>query len=241
MPAPTSRSTISRISRSCSWAERPSALRSATDASSCSCRPETRIMKNSSRFEWKIARNLTRSKSGQARTQRFFENPAIEREPGDLAIEIERTVVQPVFRRLTPTDVMDFAHTVETSREGTIGRLSECKVGPALRRKFCLRKALRGLRRRHRYGVLEPEGEPPHRGVLEPAWPLRQRTPTLHFLLTTSTEASSGSLSRPRARREPRRSPRPGAAGRRREPCAGEPRDAGSSPSGDGHSVTPSL
>ena len=31
MAAPTSRSTISRISRSCSWAERPSALRSVTD------------------------------------------------------------------------------------------------------------------------------------------------------------------------------------------------------------------
>ena len=66
------------------------------------------------------------------RTQRFFENPAIEREPGDLAIEVEGTVVEPVVRCLTPTDVMDFAHTVETSREGTIGRPSECKVGPVL-------------------------------------------------------------------------------------------------------------
>ena len=36
-----------------------------TAASSCSCRPETRIMKNSSRFDEKIARNFRRSSSGQ--------------------------------------------------------------------------------------------------------------------------------------------------------------------------------
>ncbi len=63
--SPASRSTISRIRRSCSGAESPSALRSVTDASSCSCSPETRIMKNSSRLEWKIARNFNRSSSGQ--------------------------------------------------------------------------------------------------------------------------------------------------------------------------------
>jgi hypothetical protein len=59
-----SRRTISRTIRSCSAGESPSALRSATDASICSCRPETRIMKNSSRFEWKMARNFIRSSSG---------------------------------------------------------------------------------------------------------------------------------------------------------------------------------
>ena len=63
--SPASRCTISRIMRSCSGADRPSALRSVTEASSCSCRPETRIMKNSSRFEWKIARNFRRSSRGQ--------------------------------------------------------------------------------------------------------------------------------------------------------------------------------
>ena len=33
--------------------------------SSCSCRPATRIMKNSSRFEAQMARNLSRSRRGQ--------------------------------------------------------------------------------------------------------------------------------------------------------------------------------
>ena len=49
---------------SCSRGLSPSALVSTTAASSCSCRPDTRIMKNSSRFEPKMARNFTRSSSG---------------------------------------------------------------------------------------------------------------------------------------------------------------------------------
>ncbi len=45
-----------------------------------------------------------------ARIERLFEHAAVERQPGNLAIEVERMVFEPVVRRLAPTDVMDFAH-----------------------------------------------------------------------------------------------------------------------------------
>jgi hypothetical protein len=44
-------------------------------------------MKNSSRFELKMARNFTRSSRGDAGILGLFEDPAIELEPGELAID----------------------------------------------------------------------------------------------------------------------------------------------------------
>ena len=47
----------------------------------------TRTMKNSSRFELKMARNFTRSSSGTRRVLRLLEHAAVELEPGQLAID----------------------------------------------------------------------------------------------------------------------------------------------------------
>ena len=48
----------------CCWGVRPSTVNSGTPAAVCSFKPPMRFMKNSSRFEPTIARNLTRSRSG---------------------------------------------------------------------------------------------------------------------------------------------------------------------------------
>jgi hypothetical protein len=56
--------TRSRIASIVSDGVRPSSLGLVMPASTWSCRPATRIMKNSSRFDAKIAANFTRSSSG---------------------------------------------------------------------------------------------------------------------------------------------------------------------------------
>ena len=61
------------------------------------------------------------------RIEGLLEDAAIEGEPGNLAVEVERMVFEPVVRRLTPTDVMDFAHEVETKRQGTTGARARCE------------------------------------------------------------------------------------------------------------------
>ena len=98
MASSASRSHDLADQRSCSGADRPSALRSVTDGLELLVRPETRIMKNSSRFEWKIARNFSRSRSGHA-VEGLLEDAPVEGEPGELAVEVEGVVLQPVVRR----------------------------------------------------------------------------------------------------------------------------------------------
>ena len=61
-------------------------------AADCCLRPATRTWKNSSRLLLKIARNLSRSSSGVAVVEGFVEDPAIELEPGQLAIQVETGV-----------------------------------------------------------------------------------------------------------------------------------------------------
>jgi hypothetical protein len=58
-----------------------------TSAATCSFRPATRTWKNSSRLDWKMARNLARSSSG-ARVLGQGEHPLVELQPGQLAVEV---------------------------------------------------------------------------------------------------------------------------------------------------------
>ena len=51
-------------------------------------------MKNSSRFEPTMARNLTRSSSGSIFGDRLIEHALVELEPAQLAVGVERRVVK---------------------------------------------------------------------------------------------------------------------------------------------------
>ena len=57
-------------------------------------RPPTRTMKNSSRLELKMARNLSRSRSGTLAILGLLQHPAIEFEPAQLAVEIQGWIVE---------------------------------------------------------------------------------------------------------------------------------------------------
>ena len=61
----TRRRTALPIRSSCSRAVSPSGPGPSSPCSSSVCSPATRIMKNSSRLLWKMAKNFTRSSSGQ--------------------------------------------------------------------------------------------------------------------------------------------------------------------------------
>ena len=78
---------------------RPGALL-RTPAASCSCRPETRTWKNSSRLELKIARNFARSSSGSDGVLGEREHASVEVEPGQLAVEVARVLDEREIRRL---------------------------------------------------------------------------------------------------------------------------------------------
>ena len=54
----------------------------------------TRTMKNSSRFELTMERNFTRSSSLLLGSLRFFENASLKFEQAELAIHVERRIVQ---------------------------------------------------------------------------------------------------------------------------------------------------
>ena len=71
----------------------------ARPAASCSCRPDTRTWKNSSRFELKIARNFARSSSGSVGVLGEREHPRVEVEPRELAVEVARVVEGGSIRR----------------------------------------------------------------------------------------------------------------------------------------------
>ena len=73
---------------------RPSAPRSLRPASTWSCSPATRIMKNSSRFDVKIAANFTRSSSGTFGVLGELQHAVVEVQPGELAVEVERGVLE---------------------------------------------------------------------------------------------------------------------------------------------------
>ena len=74
---------------------RTSRRRSASvPASTWSWRLATRTMKNSSRFDSQIATNLTRSSSGTERILGELEDPVVEIEPGELAVEVEVRVLE---------------------------------------------------------------------------------------------------------------------------------------------------
>ena len=64
----------------------PLAARTAIPASMRRLRPATRTMKNSSRLEAKIARNLARSSSGQGLVLGELQDAIVERQPGELAV-----------------------------------------------------------------------------------------------------------------------------------------------------------
>ncbi len=51
-------------------------------------RPATRTMKNSSRFDAKMARKFARSSTGKRRILGQLEHPLVERQPAELAIEV---------------------------------------------------------------------------------------------------------------------------------------------------------
>ena len=68
----------------------PSGVSSLSCAATCWRRPATRTWKNSSRLDAKMERNFTRSSSGVRGSQRLVEHPAVELEPGQLAIDVER-------------------------------------------------------------------------------------------------------------------------------------------------------
>ena len=76
--ASTWRRVIWAMRDSCSRGFSPSGLFSTTAASSCSCSPDTRIMKNSSRLEWKMARNFSRSSSGQCGSSASFRTRSLK-------------------------------------------------------------------------------------------------------------------------------------------------------------------
>ena len=78
---PAARARSSRPA--CAWRRRC--------AASCS-RPETRIMKNSSRLLAAMARKRTRSSSGVRSSKRLGEHPVVEVEPGELAVGVEASV-----------------------------------------------------------------------------------------------------------------------------------------------------
>ena len=78
---------VDQICSSTSRGISPEAAGTATPAAMRRFRPATRTMKNSSRFEAKIARNRTRSSSGSARVLGELEHPGVEAQPGQLAVE----------------------------------------------------------------------------------------------------------------------------------------------------------
>ena len=98
--ARSSRSTRSRIAASASRGVSPSCERTGSPDAAWSIRPATRTMKNSSRFEEKIAQNLTRSSSGSGLVRREREHALVEVEPRELAVE-QRRVAKP-RRSLSP-------------------------------------------------------------------------------------------------------------------------------------------
>ncbi len=84
-----STSTRARAASSRTWAvgERPSGARRRMPAATWSSRPATRTWKNSSRFWLKMARNLARSSSGIERVVGQGQDPLVEVEPRQLAVE----------------------------------------------------------------------------------------------------------------------------------------------------------
>ena len=63
-------------------------------ASTWSCRPATRTMKNSSRFDEKIAQNFSRSSSGTLSSSASCSTRSLKSQPRELAVEVERVVGQ---------------------------------------------------------------------------------------------------------------------------------------------------
>jgi hypothetical protein len=92
-------SISSRIWSSCSPGERPSGERLVMPSRTCPSRPATRTMKNSSRLAADIDRNRTRSSSGCADVERFLEHPAVELQPGELAVDEALGAGLQIFRR----------------------------------------------------------------------------------------------------------------------------------------------
>ena len=77
-----------------SWAagSSPPAAAAPSPAAARPARPATRTMKNSSRLAEKIARNLSRSSSGNRRVLGQGQHPGVEVEPRQLAVEQLRPV-----------------------------------------------------------------------------------------------------------------------------------------------------
>ena len=75
------------MAASCSAAVSPSGGVSATCPRAAACRPATRTMKNSSRLEATMARNLSRSKSGTVGSRASSSTRSLNSEPGELAVD----------------------------------------------------------------------------------------------------------------------------------------------------------
>ena len=108
MPAQICSSTSRGIS--------PEAARTATPAAIRRLRPATRTMKNSSRLLAKIAAKRTRSSSGRLGVLGQLEDPLVEAQPGQLAVE-EPVVVRRDGRERRLVGLVGRLHV-----EGLVGR-----------------------------------------------------------------------------------------------------------------------
>ena len=84
---------VAQIGSSTSRGIRPLAARTATPAAIRRLRPATRTMKNSSRLLAKIARNRRPLEQRQAVVLGQLEDPLVEAQPGELAVEEDVVVL----------------------------------------------------------------------------------------------------------------------------------------------------
>ena len=92
--APCGSATMPRIASSVSRGVRPSCSGVSMPASTWSCRPATRTMKNSSRLLAAIARNFSRSSSGTSGVLGELEHALVELQPRQLAVEVQLGVLE---------------------------------------------------------------------------------------------------------------------------------------------------
>ena len=80
------------MARSWSSGVMPSAVRSTMPAATCCLSPATRTWKNSSRLLLKMREELEPLEQRRPGVERLVQHPAVELEPGELAVEVERWV-----------------------------------------------------------------------------------------------------------------------------------------------------
>src|SRR2546427_9839810 len=143
----TRRRTAMPIRSSCSRAVRPSGPGPPSPCSRSVCNPATRIMKNSSRLLWKMARNFTRSSRGQrgsaasssTRSLKASQDSSREskREPsGTVATLVSGTLTAPsiVVPLSSAPNFTQVYHGAFMTSEWILASASGGRIGPARRR-----------------------------------------------------------------------------------------------------------